>query len=281
MNDDYGLGLHPISDADRDWLDQHAVELPVACCASGDVPASYHPPLTIKNQRRTNTCAGHAFSTGREQLNYQRTGTIEVYSALAAYLLAKREYDGTANDDGTSISSLFHSAAIAGTPREESCPFAGRVDPRALTAAAIAEAKQHPIGQFVRLKSYDDAWRFMSSGQGFVVFGGPWYDGQTVQSLGQRRETLVTWTGRFLGFHARVLTGWFSPEEMAQHGMNESGRLDLEVWNSHGDGPRPISAEVIDHMGQDPRCELIGCMDQTEFAPKQIVDWRATECVVA
>jgi len=280
MND-LGLGLTPIDDRDRAWLDAACVSLPASCCASGEIPASYHPPLTTKNQGRTNTCAGHAFSTGREQLNFERTGTVEIYSALAAYLFAKREYDGTANDNGTSISSLFDAAAKCGTPRESSCPFQGSVNPRALTSAAIAEAGEHRIGQFVRLKGYDAVWRFKTASLGFVVFGGPWYDGMTVQSLGTQRETLDSWRGRLLGFHARVLTGWFSPQEMTAYCRNfDPARPDLEVWNSHGDGPRPISAEVIDQMSNDPRCEMIGCMDQTEFAPQRAVDWRTTECLL-
>jgi len=279
MND-FGLGLLPIDDRDRAWLDAACVALPVACGASS-IAASYHPPLTKKNQRRTNTCAGHAFSTGREALNFERTGTIEVYSALAAYLLAKREYDGTANDNGTSISSLFFSASKHGTPRESSCPFNGVVDPRALTDAARQEGTEHRIGQFVRLKGFDEVWRFKTASLGFIVFGGPWHDGQTVGRLGTHRETLDSWSGRMLGFHARVLTGWYSPEEMATYCNNfDPARPDLEVWNSHGDGPRPMSAEVIDAMSNDPRCEIIGCMEQTEFAPQVAADWRQTECLI-
>lgn len=278
---EFGLGLTPIDDRDRDWLSANCVEFPVSCCAAGDVPESYHPPLTKKNQSRTNTCAGHAFSTGREQLNYEATGTIEVYSALAAYLLAKRVYDGTASDNGTSISSLFDAAARSGTPREESCQFRGAVNPHALTAAAIAEAADHKIGQFVRLKSYDAIWRFKTAGQGFIVFGGPWFDGMTARELGTRRETPDAMGGRLLGFHARVFTGWYSPAEMLAYVRNfDPARPDLEVWNSHDDGPRPMSAEMVDRLCADPRCEIIGCSEQREFAPRRPVDWSTTECLI-
>lgn len=280
---DFGLGLKPITQAEHEWLDAVCVEFPASCCAVGDVPLSYHPPLTKKNQGRTNTCAGHAFSTGRELLNYQKTGTIEVYSALFSYLVAKRRYDGTYNDDGTSISSLFAGGLEDGTPREETAPFQGRVDPRALTQRAIEEARQHRTGQFVRLRSYQDCFRFMSSNVGgFIVIGAPWYDGLTVQSLGTNRETCAGYTGRFLGFHARTFTGWFSPEEMSRYCRDfDPSRPDLEIWNSHADGPRPITADAVDMICNDPRCEVIGCMDQTEFAPKKFVDWSQTECLVA
>lgn len=270
---DFGLGLTPIDDHDRAWLDANCVAFPDACCAAGDLPREYHAPLTKKNQRQTNTCAGHAFSTGREQLNWELTGTIEVYSALAAYLLAKRVYDGTTNDNGTSISSLFDAAARSGTPREQSCPFAGHVNPHALTAAAIGEANDHKIGQFTRLKGYDAVWRFKSSGQGFIVIGTPWYEGQTVNVLGTHRETLAAMRGRLLGFHARVVTGWYAETDSA-------GRPDLEVWNSHGDGPRPVAAECFDAWADDPRIEIIGCSEQREFAPRSPVDWSTTACLV-
>lgn len=270
----HGLGLNPINDTDRQWLTAHCVEIPPVVCA-GESPAAYHPPLTQKNQRRTNTCAGNAFATGRELLNYQRTGTIEVYSALAAYLLAKRLFDGSNNDNGTSISSLFRSAAQSGTPRESSCPFRESWDRHTLTPAALLEAKQHPIGQFVRLWGYEQIRRFQLAGLGFMVLGGPWYQSMSVQDLGSRRETPAAYGGELLGMHARTLTGWYSRDEMREYDAHDE-RLDLEVWNSHGDGPRPISADAIDRIAGDPQCEVIGCMDQTEFAPQRVVDWLTT-----
>ena len=98
---------------------------------------------------------------------------------------------------------------------------------------------------------------------------------RAVSSPGSRRETSESWSGDFLGFHARVLTGWYSREEMRAYSAHDE-RLDLEVWNSHGDGPRPISAELIDRISNDSRCEVIGCMDQTDFEPRQPVDWLTT-----
>ena len=83
----------------------------------------------------------------------------------------------------------------------------------------------------------------------------------------------------FLGLHARVLTGWFSHEEMRTYGAHDD-RLDLEVWNSHGDGPRPISASVIDRLANDQRCEMIHCSDHEEFEPTVPADWMKMEVLL-
>lgn len=267
---DFGLGLTPIDDCDREWLDGNTIALPAACCASGAIPDEFLPPLTKKNQRRTYTCAGHADSTGREYLNWITTGTTEVYSALAAYLFAKQRYDGSSRDNGTSISSLFQAGQADGLCREETCPFQGVVDRSALTAAAIAEAKQHTHGTYVRLRGYDQVWQFLTAQLGFVIVGTKWFDGQTVQSLGDRRETLAAMRGGLLGYHARAIVGWYAGGD----------RRDLRIWNSHGDGGRRLAAEVVDDWSDDPMCEIIGCSEQTELAPRQPADPRNTECLI-
>lgn len=276
----HGLGLTPIDDTDRKWLRENCRPMPVACSAAEFVPKSYHPKLTKRNQGRTNTCAGNAMATGLSLLNLLTTGQLVDFSALCSYLTAKQVYDGTDNDDGTSIRSLFVAAAKFGVCREATLPFRERFNGRLLTPAVRDEAKQHRVLEFIHCDGgYDQIRQLQLAGNGFFVFGGPWYEGLTVEALGHGRETEKSYVGEFLGLHARVITGWFSREEMAGYGARDD-RLDLEVFNSHGDGARPISASAIDKLANDQRCEIIHCSDNDEVSPSQPADWSQLEVLL-
>jgi hypothetical protein len=252
---------------DWDYLRANSVQFPAACCAVGEIPDDYHPKLTKKNQKRTNSCVGHGLSCLMAAVQFLLTGQDRNYSAWYAYLSAQRASDMFGTDEGATIAGAIKAASSVGVCSDELAPFPGCYDTR-LSAQAAAQAKEHTLTQFSELRGYDEIWRYASSNQGPVLIGTQWYEGH--QNIGPdgletKQKALA---GAMLGYHCRCVIGW-SPRRDRQ------GRHYLRCQNSHSEawgnqGESEIEPVLFDEWANDRFAAFFGGSDSRPFEPRPI-----------
>ena len=259
---------------DWDFLRSNAVEFPVSCCASGDIPEEFHPRLITKNQKQTNSCVGHGKSTLLAALNLLQTGEEVNYSAWFSYLAAQQASNMFGVDEGATIAGAM--ANGQGGCRDELLPFPGHYDTR-IPAAAIAEAREHPVLQFSELRGYDAIWRYTSSHQGPVLIGTAWYEGQGRLGRDGVETKATAFRGSMLGYHCRCFIGWSKRRD-------SQGRRFLWCKNSHStawgnQGESEVEPALIDEWANDRFAAFFGASESRPFAPRPVA-WRDHKFVI-
>lgn len=167
-------------------------------------------------------CAGHAEALACSHANFVATGEVLRFSRRFAYITAQKR-GGFSGDSGTSITSTLEAATNDGVCRETACPFQEEYSQN-LSPAAYAEAKQHRHhgDTAYDCRDWNTALAWLTDAQPrCIIIGTKWFSGQDECNGVEDADCS---TGRFRGYHARLLCGWDTYQ-------NE---LCPVVQNSHG-----------------------------------------------
>ncbi|WP_010584436.1 C1 family peptidase [Schlesneria paludicola] len=251
---------------DWDYLRANAKAFPANCCATGEIPDDFHPQLRTKNQKQTNSCVGHGRSTMFAHLNWLITGEEVDYSAWYAYLTAQRACNMFGVDEGATLAGAM---ASGGCCREDTLRFPGYYT-TSMPAAAVTEAKEHPILQFSELRGYDAIWRYTSTHQGPVLIGTEWYEGHARLGKDGLESKASCLRGSSLGYHCRCIIGWSSRRDSL-------GRRWLRCKNSHStewgnQGESEIEPALVDEWANDRFSAFFGASELRPFEPRP-VNW--------
>lgn len=223
-------------------------------------PRPYHK---TENQGGVGSCAGHSLSSNMEHCYHIAMNEVKQFSRAYGYYGAQL-IDGIRGDSGSTIEGGVRLAMEKGLPPEESWQYNGRYDPNPpggwqvqYEAAAAWKIKNKVI-----IRNYDDAYRFLASGQGGIHHGSTW-------GFTPNREGIITSfrPGDEDGGHSTAFLGY-------------SKRKNIWMLNSWGpsygvNGWAEITPEAFNAMCQYRWSVLVGLTDLTTPKPRRI-DW-ATE----
>ena len=262
---DHGLGL--LIDDKHEATINSFREVPVAFgAAPGDLPPKWVPPLIIESQGNTNSCAGHSEALACAHANYVATGEVKRFSRRFAYITAQARGGFLGRDGGTSITSTLDAASADGCCLESTCPFVNAYDTHISTAARAEAAKHRHHGETrydCRQLATAISWL---TDKRCIVIGTRWHGGQD-QCSGIEDRNCGT-SGRFRGYHARLLVGWDT----------HSGTLVPVCQNSHGsqwanEGRSIITPDLWEWWQQDPYFFALGFNRIDEVEPARR-DWK-------
>jgi C1A family cysteine protease len=145
-------------------------------------PRKWHK---IENQGSMGSCRGHSLSSMGEYCYYIATGEVTQFSPLFAYY-ATQKVDGLAGADrGATISGGMEVATGVGFCPLEIMPYPNPVRYRwELPEAALKAAGDFKCEKWYEIRSYEQAFKFLASGQGGVDLGLLWSDSMSPSSEG-------------------------------------------------------------------------------------------------
>lgn len=217
----------------------------------------------IENQGSMGSCQGHALSSVGEMAYRIATGNITQFSPLFCYY-ATQKLDGLlGRDQGSTISGGVDCARQFGFCPLEVMPYpspvryTGRIPDDAWPAAAPFRMKSHTV-----CKTYDDAFRFLASGQGGLEVGMSW------NSSVEPRNGVISQYRSGGGGHAVALLGYSSRKDT-------QGRHYLWLANSWSTnwgqaGWAEIAPSAIDAILDDSNALIVGQSDLTVPTPREI-----------
>lgn len=214
----------------------------------------------IENQGSVGSCQGHSLSSVVEHAYHIATGEVKQFSRAYAYY-ATQLIDGISGDEGSTIDGGVQLATIRGLPLEESWTYSGRYDPTPPGGwdAQYEAAAPWKIRNKVIIRNYDDAYRFLASGQGGIHHGSSW-------GFEPNREGVVERFRPGGGGHSTAFLGY-------------SKRKNIWMANSWGNwgigGYAEITPEAFNAMCRHSYSVVIGLTDLTTPKARRI-DW-ATE----
>ena len=262
----------------EDWsfLRANATPFPDHVFAAGEIAEEYHPTLIKKNQKRTSSCVGHGLSTLMAALQLLITGQERNYSAWFAYLAAQKASNMLGTDDGATLAGAMAAASQLGVCSDELLPFPGYYS-TAVTPQAEQQAREHTLTQFAELRGYDAAWRYISSRQGPILIGTPWYDGQAAIGVDGIENKSTAFRGGNRGYHCRCVIGWSKRRD-------DLGRRFLWCQNSHStawgnQGESEIAPELFDAWADDRFSAFFGASESRPFEPRP-VEWSKQNWIV-
>lgn len=130
----------------------------------------------IENQGPMGSCRGHSLSSVGEMAFFIATGEVVQFSPLYCYY-ATQKVDGLAGRDVGSTISGGVVVAKQGLCPLEVMPYPNPVRYRwELPQQAVDAAKDYVLEHSYEINSYEDAFKFLSSGQGGVDIGMLWND---------------------------------------------------------------------------------------------------------
>jgi hypothetical protein len=240
-------------------------KLPTAFSAKGldDAPPAWFPPLIVEFQGNTNSCAGHTSALASSHANYVKTGEIIRFSRRFAYVTAQAEGGFSGRDQGTSIESLRQAQGKYGCCLEVDDPFTERYNSGwARGAADLAALHRHHGDAPYDLRDWDLAMSWLTDRRPILI-GTKWYSGQ--DSCGAVEDLRTVRSGKFRGYHARLLVGWDRVSRA------EAG---LKCQNSHGDqwadrGRSTIARDAWEWWADDPNFCAIGFNTIDEVEPQR------------
>lgn len=228
----------------------------------GDAPLPPSIDLTdgkipVKNQGSVGACTGFSRAVGEEILNLMATGKYTELSPQFAYIENQKACGMLGADNGATIDGSVQAAGSTGICTESACPWPGRYLP-SVPASAETEGRLHLISGHAVMRSADDIFAWLGHRQGPVLIGITWTEG-----LSQSTGEITAVTGRPIGGHALVLTGY---EAGCVRMRNSWGTR----WGRNGDAM--VSRAVIDQWIASGEA-LIGISDLAAWGPRQLNSW--------
>lgn len=214
----------------------------------------------IENQGSVGSCQGHSLSSVVEHAYHIAMNEVKQFSRAYAYY-ATQLIDGIRGDEGSTIEGGVQLAMNKGLPPEEMWTYSGRYDPTPPGGwnAQYEAAAAWKIRNKVVIRNYDDAYRFLASGQGGIHHGSSW-------GFEPNREGVVERFRPGGGGHSTAFLGY-------------SKRKNIWMANSWGNwgigGYAEITPEAFDAMCRHSYSVVIGLTDLTTPKARRI-DW-ATE----
>ncbi len=152
----------------------------------------------------------------------------------------------------------MRAAASSGICTEASCPWPGRYVP-SVPDSAESEGRLHLIAGHAVMHTSDDIFAWLGHAQGPVLIGVTWTEG-----LSASTGTIMSVTGRAIGGHALVLTGYDGDFVRMRNSWGDG-------WARHGDAM--VHRQVIDQWLQAGEA-LIGISDLAAWGPRKINSWK-------
>ena len=220
-----GLGLLP-PDGRHDTA-MAVLERPMCAATDAEIPDEVDPvdTLCVNDQGPFNSCCGNAVDKALERDHHISTGEIINLSARFSYCAA-RMIDGTNDgpDQGAQIEGGARGASEIGCVTEETLPYwpfdQNAFDPE-IPQPVLNQAGQHKARAIARMRSIEEAIRFLGSGQGALIFGIWWTTG--LQNFSGGGPITRDPGGRVVGGHALCLPAY----------KTISGYRWPKPWNSH------------------------------------------------
>lgn len=260
----FSLGYRPDLE-DRDGLVATATPF-----ALPDQPATFSAPASIshrswrkppKNQGQVGRCSGASRSSGEEVLNWISTGGQAVrFSMDYAYIENQIACGLLGSDAGATIMGSLKASETTGIVLESVQPQQSGYTTK-IAPGAEAIGKQHLIKSHVIIQGYDDALKWLQTGNGVILIGISWTGGL---SQSGKRITRQSMGGRAGGGHALLLEGY-----------DTNGDLDMEnSWGTQwGDGGwAMVAPEVVDYWGKNGDT-LIGISDLQSYGYRKLGSW--------
>lgn len=226
----------------------------------------------IEDQGAMGSCQGHALSSVCEMAYHIATGDVIQFSRMFAYLTSQ-EVDGIRGRDvGSTLAGGRKAAMEYGCCPEDQFPYPNPVRYSAnIPTHAYGAAKLYRIQSSSVIRSYQDAFGFLASGQGGVEIGIAWPEDLRPNPDGCIEAYRPT--GRD-GGHAVCFLGY-------SRRIDGQGRNYLWLANSWGvghwsaDGWAEVSPSVVDQMAAYQGNVMVGLSDLSTPTPRRI-DWGDT-----
>lgn len=232
-----------------------------------ETPTSIDPRsiVRIEDQGPMGSCQGHSLTSCLEMLFWVATGQRTEFSRLWAYYLTQMKDGLFGRDQGSTISGGIEVAAQTGICLETMCPYPRPVAYDARwrpTQAQRDNAAQFRIRSWSRLRTYDDVFNYLATGQGFVHTGSAW--------MWQAGQDGITRLKPPSGGHSVPILG-FSDK------TDSRGRHYLTWPQSWGpdepvQGWQDIAPHDFEITAQHSMTVLFGVSDLSTPAPRH-VDW--------
>lgn len=255
---EFGLGYrHDLENIER--LHGEAVPFVRPKTYSAPEKISVRSWFKIRNQGGKGSCTGHARAACGEISNYYDTrGKIIRLSPDWAYYTGQKRSNLLGRDQGATIMGSLEGAKIDGECLEDTMPYREGYDPRFPEAARL-EGSQHLIKRWSILRSPQEWFDWLATGQGSIMIGVPW-----TRNLANYRggKPLKDVGGGSLGGHAIPITGYT---------LDENGDPVYEDPNSHGEGYGDngwlyLHTRAVEQLYNGDWLEAVGISDIQEWA---------------
>lgn len=229
----------------RDKPDSRDQNLSVLGLSPASPPAVHslrHPAVVYRTQQPYNSCVGYMAAQGIE-LAYAHRGILTGdLSARAPYFWGRARQGTLPADSGTSPREVMAAIKKFGIPTEQSCSSAPRLMNTSPDWKAYREARDLGRGlrAYARLDPYDldTLRRTLAAG---IPIGGGWACDKAFVDFRGGTE-LGPSTGEILGYHAMLITGYYSD------GTWEIFNQSWLDWGDDGSYARVTGAFICDGL---------------------------------
>jgi hypothetical protein len=262
MNFGYRIDLERRAD-----LESTATRLPAGFQRHFRAPEEIDPRPwhRIEDQGEMGSCQGHALSSVCEMAYHIATGEVIQFSPLFAYY-ATQKIDGIRGDQGSTIDGGRRCAMEFGSCPLDVMPYPNPVRYRwEIPKEAYEAAKAFKIRSHTMIRSYQDAFTFLASGQGGIEIGIGWGDLQT-----DSRGVIETYRPG-PGGHAVCFLGYSKRSDR---------NSEKYLWLANSWGPQnwgnagwaEVSPTAVRQMLQARDTVMVGLSDLTTPTARKI-DW--------
>ena len=166
---------------DREALASQCIEFDVMSLVCGDVPDTrgIKDMMRRDDQGRINSCGGFGMAHAAAVVMFNQTQTWRTFNPMWSYRRGQIP-SNIRGDHGVTISGLIKAAMSDGVLPED-FDNDGQVETKyredynmSFPPESAAIARQWLIGYSIQLDNFDKMLRFLQSGQGAIVIGGPW-----------------------------------------------------------------------------------------------------------
>lgn len=202
---------------DQEYLDSLEDFSKYSHACMGEYPEEIDPRKwhRIENQKSIGSCQGHAQTSVAEKAFFNKTGRLIQFSPIFAYY-ATQEIDGLKGSDrGSTISGGVKCAKTVGLCLLDEAPYPN--PPRYrwnISQHQRDVASQYKIKSSLVMKSYEDIYNYLGSGQGGVEIGVVWNNTMTPDKNGCINDCNV----RSGGGHALAFLGYTSGQDLDPDG---------------------------------------------------------------
>ena len=261
------VGGYLIEEEDHDWIDSLPDEtdiLSLTGYTENLVSLDEIDPtaiIDVEDQRRTNSCQGHAASTVVEWLVMLATQNIDVkLSRWAAYRLSQEVNNLQHSDGGSTITAGCKVALDPGFPEESFWPFDGTFPGPSGKDGWRENARRYRAGGKRNMKSYDGLRKFLGAGLGGVNCGITW-------GPEMNQGVVKRFTGSEGGGHAVALLA-LDKQRRDSHGRPNI--LGVNSWTKNWglSGWFSWEAAAVESMFMHRWTVMIGLMGQPNAKPQ-------------
>lgn len=231
------------------------------------VPSEIDPRLFIRHDDQGNmgSCGGHGNTNTAEYiwaLPYGSFSNDRQFSRLFAYLEAQRFDRLLGRDSGSTISGGLKVAKEIGYLSESELPYRTPYPGNAstlITDAMRAKASPYKIRSHTWLTSYDELFKYLSSGAGAAFAGTLWNNSFHASNGILEQVSLNGGDG-----HAYCFAGYSTRKD-------SSGRNYIWRKNSHSnDNWTEVSPKVLDQLFRHNYTAIVGMSDLATPGPRKI-----------